>query len=128
MKQFQESVAGRLLTVAVALPLATGALTTWNPEGSGMALIIVSIIAGIVLAIVGIGLAIDENPHEAFGAILVLPPSMFLYVRFIHIVASAPVVRVAMALAAVTLLAMAFRTKLSSLRFASPRHATHSAS
>jgi hypothetical protein len=124
MKHFLESTSGRLLTLAVALPLATGASTTWSPEGLGMVFIIASIFAGIMLAFVGIGSAVGEFDSEALWAILVLPPALLLYTPAVSLASTFPMIRVAMAMAAVILLGMSWRSILSSLRVASPRRAT----
>ena len=123
MKRFQESAAGRFLIAAVVLPLATGTSATWSPEGSGMMWIIASIFAGIILALVGIGLAVGEFDREAAAAILFLPPALLLYIPLVGLAASAPVVRVAMGLVAGTLLAVAWHDFVP-LRFTSSRHAT----
>jgi hypothetical protein len=124
MKRFQESVAGRTLTIAVALPLAAGASTTWNTAGSGMIWIIASVFAAIVLGLVGIGLAIGEFDREAVAAVLFLPPALLLYTPLLGVAANVLVVRFVMGLGAVTLFAMAWHAMPSPLRFASPRHVT----
>jgi len=125
--RFEESVAGRLLTLAVALPLATGALTSWGPGGSGMVWIMGSVFAAIVMGIVGVGLAVDEFDREAVTAVLVLPPALFLYTPLVGIAASVGAVRVAMGLVACVLFANAWHVTFSAPRHAAPRHAVHSA-
>jgi hypothetical protein len=128
MKRFRESVAARLLAVAVALPLLAGALVTFRPEGSGIVWFAASIVAAIILSVAGVGWAIEESEAEAVGAILFLPPALLLYVPFVAFLGSMPAVRIAMGAAATALLALvagatSFRARLSS----SPRTTTHSA-
>ena len=127
MKRFEQSVAGRLLILAVALPLAAGTSATWDSAGHGMAWIIASIFAGILLSFVGIGLAIGEYDREAVAAVLFLPPALLLYTPLVGLAASVPVVRVAMGLVAGLLLATVWHATAPQLRFSSPRHVTRSA-
>jgi hypothetical protein len=128
MKPFHQSTAGRLLMVAVALPLATGACVIWTPQGSGMVWIIASVFAGIILGLVGIGLAVEEFDREAVAALLFLPPALLLYTPLVGIAGGLPMVRLAMGLVAMVLIGVASGQTFSRLRFpSSPRATTHSA-
>jgi hypothetical protein len=127
MRRFQESAAGQLFALAVALPLGAGALNTWSSEGSGMVWIIASIFAGIILVMFGLGSAVGEFDTQALWAILVLPPALLLYTPIAGLASTVPVIRVAMAFAAVILLGTACRPTSFAVRFASRRRAvTHS--
>jgi hypothetical protein len=128
MKLFRETIAGRILALAVAMPLAAGALATITRDGSGIVWIIASIFAGIVLGIVGVGLAIEESAGAAVTAVLFLPPALLLYTPLVYVWGTVPAVRMLMALGAIALLASAlrhvsFRPRLAS----SPRVTTRSA-
>ena len=128
MKRFQESAAGRILAVAVALPLATGAVVTLTPEGSGIVWFIASVFAGIILGIVGVGLAIEESEMAALGAVLFLPPALLLFTPMVAYGVGIPLVRVLMGLVAMTLFGLALAQ--TSVRFrlsSSPRATTRSA-
>jgi hypothetical protein len=128
MKRFRESAAARLLAVAVALPLVTGALVSFSPEGSGIAWLVGSVLAGIILGIVGVGIAVEESEAGALGAILFLPPALLLYTPFVAYGASLPVVRIVMGLGATALLALAAgATSLRPRLASSPRATTRSA-
>jgi hypothetical protein len=128
MKRFQESAAGRILAVAVALPLAAGALVTMTPEGSGVVWIIASVFAGIVLGIIGVGLAVEEYAGAAVGALLFLPPALLLYTPIVAFGGGSPVVRVVMGFTAATLLLLAVGQASFRMRWASsPRASTRSA-
>ena len=118
MKSFEESVAGRILTFAAALPLATGACVVWNPDGAGTLAIIGSIFAGILLGIVGIGLAVEEHGSWALAAVLFLPPALLLYTPLVALAAHVPAIRFVMALAAAALLAVSLLGTFSRSRVA----------
>jgi hypothetical protein len=128
MKRFQESAAGRLLAIAVALPLAAGAVATMTPNGSGVVWIIASVFAGIVLGIIGVGLAVEEFAGAAVAALLFLPPALLLYTPLVAFSGGMPVVRVLMGFAAATLIVLAVGQVSFRPRFASsPRTTTRSA-
>jgi hypothetical protein len=114
MKPFGESPAGRLLTVAGALPLAAGAALVWDNGGIGTVAIIAAIFAGILLGIVGLGLALEEHGAYAVAGVMFLPPALLLYTPLIAFAMHAPAVRVALGLAALALFALALRSKHTS--------------
>jgi len=122
MKPFRESAAGRMLAVAVALPLATGALAT-TFEG-GLVWIIASVFAGIVLGIVGVGLAVEEYGGEAVGALLFLPPALLLYTPLVAWWGGQPVVRMMMGLTAMALMAVSLGQLSFRPRWAAPPRVT----
>ena len=127
MNSFLQSVPGRILAVAVALPLAAGAWATWAADG-GMVWIIASVFAGIVLGIVGVGLAVEEFGKQAVAAVLLLPPALLLYTPLVSVAAGAPAVRTIMALASMVLFAAALGPTFAGARLASlPRPTTRSA-
>src|SRR5689334_25431856 len=79
MEHFEESTAGRLLTLAVVVPLAAGASVTWDDGHAGSLVIMGSIAVGTVLATLGGGAALDERPRCTLAAILGFPPALLLY-------------------------------------------------
>jgi hypothetical protein len=114
--------------MAVALPLAAGALVTMNPQGSGVVWIIASIFVGIILGIIGVGLAVEQFAGAAVAALLFLPPALFLYTPLVAYSGSLPAVRVLMGFAAATLMVLAVGQASFRPRFASsPRASTRSA-
>jgi hypothetical protein len=128
MKRFRETAAGRTLALAVALPLATGALATFTQEGSGIVWIIASVFAGILLGIVGVGLAVEEHVDAAVTAVMFLPPALLLYTPLVAFWGTVPAVKMLMTLGAIFFFASAlgqasFRPRLAS----SPRMTTRSA-
>lgn len=128
MKLFQESVPGRLLMVAVALPLGTGASVVWNPQGAAMMWIISSVFAGILLGIVALGLALEKFDRQAVVAILFLPPALLLYTPLVAVAGGLPLARLAMGFGAMMLVAVASAPTVSRFRLGlSPRATTRSA-
>jgi hypothetical protein len=128
MKRFRESASGRVITAAVALPLATAAFATGNAGGSGFVWCMASVFAAVMLAVIAIGLAFGDYEREVLGAILTLPPGLLLYIPLVGIADAVPAVRLAMGLAAVVLVGVASAGALSRLRLASsPRVSTHPA-
>jgi hypothetical protein len=79
MQPFRESISSRLLSLAVGLPLVTGGLVTWGPAGHAVLAVVVSLLSGIVLTLLAVGLAIDEHPWKAMRAVALLPSTLLLY-------------------------------------------------
>ncbi len=123
MKDFVASISGRILTVAVALPLLAGGLVAWNTDGPGAVWIIGSVFAAILLGIFGTGWAIREQFSYALLAVLFLPPALFAYTPLVALAAGAPALRTAMLLAGIALAALALRPSVPRLRFAPARSA-----
>src|SRR5207249_916001 len=61
MEHFEDSVGGRLLTLAVIVPLAAGASVTWDDGGGGTIAIMGAVAVGTVLATLGGGIASAER-------------------------------------------------------------------
>jgi hypothetical protein len=104
MEHFEETAAGRLLMLAVVVPLATGAIMTWDDGGSGSIAIMASVAAGTFLATMGGGLASLERAKYTLAAILAFPPALLLYFPLVALAGHAPVVRGAMGIAAAVFL------------------------
>jgi hypothetical protein len=125
MEHFEETVAGRLLTLAVALPLAVGAGATWDGGGAGSVAIMGSIAVGTILATVGGGLALDERAKYTIAAMLLFPPALMLYFPLLALASHLPVVRAAMALVAVGLFGLLLKgTVTRAHHTAAPRRVT----
>ena len=129
MTRFRESASGRLMTLAVALPLATGAFATVNPGGpDGMLWCMASVFAGIMIVFVAIALALENYERQVLGAIMALPAGLLAYIPLLDIASEVRMVRAGMALGAIVLVGLALAGTLPRLRFASsPRPTTHSA-
>jgi hypothetical protein len=121
MEHFEESTAGRLLTLAVIVPLAAGASVTWDDGRAGSIVIMGSIAIGTILATVGGGAAMERRVKYTIAAMLVFPPALLLYFPLIALASQLPAVRLVMGSAALVL--AGFLLKGSFAR-AQPRAAT----
>jgi hypothetical protein len=106
MEHFEESAAGRLLTLAVIVPLATGASLTWDDGGRGSVAIMTAVLVGTFLATMGGGLASLERGRYTLAAILAFPPALLLYFPLVALASHLPSVRVAMGLIALGLVGL----------------------
>ena len=113
MEHFEESVAGRLLTLAVAVPLAVGATVTWDDGHVGSVAIMGSVAVGTILATLGGGAALEERVKYTIAAILAFPPALLLYFPLVAIASRMPSVRAAMALIAFGLVGLLVKGALS---------------
>jgi hypothetical protein len=123
MKAFEASISGRILTVAVALPLLAGGFVPWDTAGSGAVWIIGSVFAGTLLGIFGTGWAIREHFIYAILAVLFLPPALLAYTPLVAIAAGIPALRTAMLLAGIVLVAFALRPAIPRFGLAPARRA-----
>jgi hypothetical protein len=86
--------------------------------------IIASVFAGIILGLIGIGLAVEQFGREAIVALLFLPPALLVYTPLMGVAGALPVVRLAMGLAAMMFFGAASAPWFSQLRLTSSPHAT----
>jgi hypothetical protein len=121
MEHFEESVEGRLLTLAVIVPLAVGASATWDAGGVGSIAIMGSVAVGTILATVGGGFALDKRANATIAAALLFPPALLLYFPLVAFASYVPAVRLAMGLAVLGLIGYVL---LRSLMRTQPRAAT----
>jgi hypothetical protein len=125
MIAYHRSTPGRLMALALALPLLGGAIFPWNAAGAPF--FTLPIIGGIALAFLAAGLSLEAYPSMVIAAILVLPVALFLYIPLVGIIV--PLVHgvvYAMAAAACVLLAIAVRPRLPA-RPAVTAHREHTA-
>lgn len=111
MVQYFRSTQGRLLALAMALPLLAAAKVPFTAESIG--LFTFPLITGICLAFFAVGFSLDTYPGASIASILLLPPALFLYVILVGVVA--PLVHgvvYAMAAVACALLVVAARPGL----------------
>jgi hypothetical protein len=111
MDSYYRSTPGRLLALAMALPLVAGATIAWDAASVGYYTL--PVIVGISLAFIAAGLGVEDYPGESIAGVLVLPVALFLYVLLVGIVV--PQVHAAvyvMAIAACALLAIAAKPGL----------------
>src|SRR5687768_14133034 len=120
MVAYHRSIPGRLMALALALPLLGGAIFPWNTFGVPF---FTFIMGGTVLAFISAGLSLEDYPSKAISAMLVLPVALFLYIPLVGIVVPQMhgVVYV-MAAAACVLLAMAVRPRLPARPALGARH------
>ena len=108
MVSYLRSTPGRMIALAMALPLIAGAVIPFTAEGVGYYAL--PVMVGIVLAFVAIGLGLEEYPGETLTGIIGLPVALFLYVLLVGVVVpQVHGVVYAMAVAACALLAVAAR-------------------
>src|SRR5262252_6668966 len=96
MEQFEESTAGRLLTLAVLVPLAAGASVTWDDGHAGSIVIMGSVAIGTILVTVGGGAVLDRQVKYAIAAALAFPSALFLYFLLVAFASQLLVVRLVM--------------------------------
>ena len=113
MEHFEESAAGRLLTLAVAVPLAVGASATWDDGRAGSIAIMASVAVGTVLATLGGGVALERSAKYTIAAVLAFPPALLLYFPLVALAGRFPSVRAAMALVAIGLVALLVKGALA---------------
>ena len=111
MVAYHRSTPGRLMALALALPLLGGAILPWNTLG--VAFFTLPIIGGVVLAFIAAGLSLEDYPSMAIAAMLALPVALFLYIPLVGVVIpQVHGVVYVMAAAACVLLAIAVRPPL----------------
>jgi hypothetical protein len=108
MVAYHRSTAGRLMALALALPLLGGAIFPWN--AAGVSFFTLPIIGGIGLAFMAAGLSLEDYPSNALAAALTLPFALSFYILLVGIIVpQAHSVVYAMAIGACALLAIAVR-------------------
>src|SRR5262249_12544876 len=120
MENFEESTAGRLLTLAVVVPLAAGASVTWDDGRAGSIVIMGSVAIGTILATVGGGAALERRVEYTIAAALAFPPALLLYFPLLALAGQLPAVRFVMGFAALLLVGFL----VSNLAPTQPRAAT----
>jgi hypothetical protein len=91
------------LTLAIALPLAVGACVALHGAEFDALAITGAVFGGIVLAVFGCAMALDDCPKYAIAAIIALPPTLLLYFPLLELADLLPIVRVAMGIVAIAL-------------------------
>ena len=124
MVAYHRSTPGRLMALALALPLLGGAIVPWTAAGAP--LFTLPIIGGIALAVIAVGLSVEEYPAMSIAAMLALPVALFLYIPLVGVVVpQVHGVVYLMAAAALGLLAIAMRPQLPArLAVRAQRHRT----
>ena len=111
MAAYHRSTPGRLMALALALPLLGGAIFPWNTLG--VPFFMLPVIGGTALAFIAAGLSLEDYPSMAIAAMLALPVALFLYIPLVGIVVpQVHGVVYVMAAAACVLLAIAVRPRL----------------
>jgi hypothetical protein len=113
MVAYHRSTPGRLAAVAVALPLLTGAVFSFQKAAlSSHAL---PLVGGLAIMFFAMGLGVDDYRRQSFTALLTLPFAVFFYLALVGI--AVPVVLglvYVMAIAGCALLTIAVRPGLPS--------------
>ncbi|MET0594898.1 MAG: hypothetical protein ABW133_19520, partial [Polyangiaceae bacterium] len=101
----------RLLAFAGAIPLVGGALLPWHGEHAGAGSL--SLIAGLALAFVALGLSIEKHHREALAVMFALPGAVFAYLGLVMLlVPTVPALTYVLAAGALFLLAIAARPSM----------------
>jgi hypothetical protein len=98
MVSYFRSNPGRMLALAMALPLIVGAIVPFNADGVGYYAL--PLIVAISLGVVAVGLGLEDYPGATLTGIIGLPVALFLYVLLVG---------VAMAISGCALLVIAAR-------------------
>jgi hypothetical protein len=120
MEHFEESTAGRFLTLAIIVPLAAGASVRWDDGGIGSTVIMGSVAIGTILATVGGGAALERQVKYTIAAMLGFPPALLLYFPLVALASPLPAVRFVMGFVALVLVAFLLKANLAPR----PREAT----
>jgi hypothetical protein len=119
MLRYFQSLPGRLLAFAIALPLV-GALLPWHGEHAGLGAL--SLLAGLALAFVACGLSLEKHAAFAMTAMFAIPGAVFAYLGVvILLVPLAHGLVYLMALAALVLIVVALRPSLLAAGGTRPR-------
>ena len=111
MIHYFQSGPGRLLALAGSMPLVGGALLPWHGEHAGAGAL--SLVAGLALAFVALGLSIEKHHREALFVTFALPGAVFAYLAVVMLLLPAvPILTYALAAAALFLLAIAARPSM----------------
>ena len=111
MTHYFQSGPGRLLALSGAIPLVGGALLPWHGEHAGAGAL--SLVAGLAVAFLALGLSIEKHHREALGVMFALPGAVFAYLGVVMLlVPTVPALTYALAAAALFLLAIAARPSM----------------
>jgi hypothetical protein len=113
MEQFEETTAGRCLTLAIIVPLAAGASVTWDEGHAGSMVIMGSVLVATVLATVGGAAALESRVKYAIAAALAFPPALLVYFPLVGFASQLPVVRLVMGFAAFMLVGFLVKGSLA---------------
>jgi len=80
MHELSTTTYGRLLSVAILIALVGGSVGSTLHDATGVAVMCSSLILGLGLAFVAIGLALESDLAFAFKGVIALPGLFFLYV------------------------------------------------
>lgn len=109
MERFEESTAGRLLMLAISVPLVAGASVAWDDGRAGSTIIMGSVVICITLAIFAGGAAAERPVKHSVAALLALPPTLLAYFPLLSIASHSAAVRVGLAAAAVGFVALVLK-------------------
>jgi hypothetical protein len=84
MVSYFRSNPGRMLALAMALPLIVGAIVPFNADGVGYYAL--PLIVAISLGVVAVGLGLEDYPGATLTGIIGLPVALFLYVLLVGVV------------------------------------------
>ena len=112
MESFEQTAQGRLLTLAVTLPLAVGACVPMRGNAFDTLAITGGVFGGIVLATFAVFTSMDDHPRYAIASILALPPAFLFYFPLLALAGQVPAIRVLMALVAAALLGILAKSAL----------------
>lgn len=79
MNELSTTTHGRILSAAITIALMGGGISATRHDATGIALMCVSLLAGVVLTLVALAMAIEKRPAFAAISAVVLPLVFFLY-------------------------------------------------
>lgn len=79
MNELSSTTHGRLLSAAITIALMGGGIAATIHDATGIALMCVSLLAGVVLTLLALAMAIEPRPAFAAYCAVVLPLVFFLY-------------------------------------------------
>jgi hypothetical protein len=120
MNDLSTTTHGRLLSVAIVIALVGGSIGSTQHDAAGVALMSASLILGLGLAFVAVGLALGSNPRFALLGVIALPGLFFLYVLALGVASRDHLTWPAYAFTALGLL-----FGLNALRGPTPRRRAH---
>lgn len=79
MNELSTTTHGRILSIAITVALMGGGIAATIHDSTGIALMCVSLLGGVVLTLVALAMAIEKRPAFSALCAIVLPLVFFLY-------------------------------------------------
>jgi hypothetical protein len=79
MNELSTTTHGRILSAAITIALMGGGISATIHDATGIALMCVSLLGGVVLTLLALAMSIESRPAFAAFSVVVLPLVFFLY-------------------------------------------------